>query len=210
MTGPIVSLQITLIILMTKGSLVRLHVQIAIEPMSAQPRTRRIAHQSTTHQTPAHEAPRTGARVTLLPVTSRQNTPTGTTKLFRITRVQILFWVRSRRKLSEGIDRSRKDTYQGHAYNGANLTPIVELPNHVPQEFDAWVDKAVAAVVGKGRIARWSEVEDVFTHPKPEVTLLVGMEPTNPWIICDARNLNLLCEHSEFKMNGVGKVAQCS
>ena len=106
--------------------------------------------------------------------------------------------------------RSRKGTYQGHAYNGADLTPIVELPNHVPQEFDAWVDKEVAALVNKGCIARWSEGADVSTHPKPNVTLPVGIEPTKPRFICDARYLNLMCKHSEFKMDGVGKVAQCS
>ena len=74
---------------MTKGSVVRLYVQIASESMSAKPRTRHIAHQSTTHQTPAHEESRTGARGTLLPVRFRRNTPTGRGKLFRITQVEI-------------------------------------------------------------------------------------------------------------------------
>ena len=92
----------------------------------------------------------------------------------------------------------------GHVYNDADLTPILELPNHVSQEFDAWVDKEVAALVGKGCIARWSDVADVSTHPKPNVTLPVGIEPTKPRFICDARYLNLMCEHSEFKMDGVG------
>ena len=110
--------------------------------------------------------------------------------------------------MTEFIDRSSKGTYQGHAYNGADITPIVELPNYLPQEFDAWVDKEVAALVGKGCIARWSEVADVSTHPKPKVTLPVRIEPTKPRLICDARYLNLICEHSEFKMDGVGKVAQ--
>ena len=104
----------------------------------------------------------------------------------------------SRCKIDEFVDRSRKGTYQGHAYNGADLTPIVELPNHVPQEFDACVDKEVGTLVGKIRIARWSEVADVSAHPKPKVTLPVGIEPTEPRFICDARYLNLMCKHSEF------------
>ena len=86
----------------------------------------------------------------------------------------------------------------------------ISQPNHVPQEFDAWVDKEVAALVGNGCIAKWSKVADVSTHPKPKVTLPVGIEPTKPRFICDARYMNLMCEHSEFKMDGVGKVAQCS
>ena len=87
---------------------------------------------------------------------------------------------------------------------------VLGVPSHVPQELDARVDKEVATLVGKGCIARWSEVADVSTHPKPEVTLPVGTEPTKPRFICDARYLNLMCEHTEFKMDGVGKVAQCS
>ena len=125
------------------------------------------------------------------------------------SRDTLLGWIRGVR-LTEFIDRSRKGTYQSHAYNGADLTPIVELPNHVPQEFDAWVDKEVAALANKGCIARWSEVADVSTHPKPNVTLPVGIEPTKPRFICDARYLNIMCKHSEFKMDGVGKVARCS
>ena len=72
------------------------------------------------------------------------------------------------------------------------------------------MDKEVAALVDKGCIARWSEVADVSTHPKSIVTLPVEIEPTKPRFICDARYLNLMCKHSEFKMDGVGKVAQCS
>ena len=120
-----------------------------------------------------------------------------------------LGWVRGVR-LAEFIDRSRKGTYQAHAYNGADFTPIVELPNHVPQEFDAWVDKEAAALMGKGCIERWSEAADISSHPKPKVTLPVGIEPIKPRFICDARYLDLMCEHSEFKMDGVGKVEQCS
>ena len=57
---------------------------------------------------------------------------------------------------------------------------------------------------------RWSEVADVSTHPKPNMTLSVEIEPTKPRFICDTRYLNLMCKHSELKMDGVGKVAQCS
>ena len=122
------------------------------------------------------------------------------------SRNTLLGWVRGVRS-TEFLDRSRKDTFQGHAYNGADLTPIVELPNHVPQEFDAWADKEVAALVGKVCIAGWSKVADVSTYAKPKVTLPVGIKPAKPRFICDPRYLNLVCEHSELKMDGVGKVA---
>ena len=64
--------------------------------------------------------------------------------------------------------------------------------------------------MGKGCIASWLEVADVSMHPKPKVTLPVGIEPTKPRFICDARYPNLMCEHSEFKMDEVGKVARYS
>ena len=109
-TGPTDSLPFTLIILMTKGSLVRIYVQIASESTSALPRTRYIVHQCTTRQTPAHEAPRTGSGVTLLSVTFRRNTPTGKVKFFRITRAEIPCWSSSRHK----IDRIRRPFKERH------------------------------------------------------------------------------------------------
>ena len=115
----------------------------------------------------------------------------------RSSRDTLLGWVRGVR-LTEFIDRSSKGTYQGHAYNGADITPIKKLPKHVSQKFD------------KGCIVRWSEVADVSAHSKPKVTLSVGIEPTKPRFICDARYLSLMCKHSGLKMYRVGKVAQCS
>ena len=199
---------------MTKGSPVKLYAQKASKPVSAQPRTRHTAHQSTTHQTPAHEASRTGARESdsvAGHVSSKYAYWEESEILeYRPSQDTLLGLVRGVR-LTEFIDRSSKGTYQGPAYNGVDLTPIVELPNHVPRNFDAWVDKEVAALVGKGCIVtRWSEVADVSAHPKPKVVLPVGTELTKPRLICDARYLNLMCDHSEFKVNGVGKVSQCS
>ena len=73
----------------------------------------------------------------------------------------------------------------------------------------AWI-KEVAALVGKGCVVRWSKAANVSAHPKPKVTLPVGIEPTKPRFIYDARYLNLMCKHSMFSMDGIGKVAQCS
>ena len=36
------------------------------------------------------------------------------------------------------------------------------------------------------------------------------IEPIKPRFIYNARYLKLMCKHSEFKMDGVGKIAQCS
>ena len=176
---------------MTKGSLVRLYVQIASDPTSAQPRTRYIAYQRTTRYTPAHKNTPYWRESDFVAGHVSSTHAYWKSEIFQdhTSLETLLGWVRGLR-LIEFIDRSRKGTCQGHAYNGADLKPIVELPNHVPQEFDAWVDKEVAALVGKGCIARWSKVAYVSTHPKPKVTLPVGIEPTKPRFICDARYLN--------------------
>ena len=56
----------------------------------------------------------------------------------------------------------------------------------------------------------WPEVTDVFANPKPKVTPPVRIKHTKPPFICDARYLNLMCEHSEVKIDGVRNIAQCS
>ena len=71
-------------------------------------------------------------------------------------------------RLTEFIDRSSKGTYQGHAYNGADLLLIVKLPNHAPQEFNAWADEALVTLKGKGCIVRRSEVANVSANPRPK------------------------------------------
>ena len=65
-------------------------------------------------------------------------------------------------------------------YNGTGLTSIVELSHHVPQEFGTWVDEEVSVLKSNGYIMRWSEVVNASAHPKPNVTLLVGVELTKP------------------------------
>ena len=188
----------------------------AIRPNSE--RTDECATPDQVHRTPMHHTANTRLRSTPYwresdfvagHVSSKRAYQESEILQDHLGRDTLLGWVRGVR-LAEFIDRSRKGTYQGHAYNGADLTPIVELPNRVPQKFDAWVDKEVVALVGKGCIARWSEVADASTHPKPKVTLPVEIEPAMPRFICDTRYLNLMCEYSEFKMDGVGKVAQSS
>lgn len=104
------------------------------------------------------------------------------------------------------VDPTARGTFQGHPFNGAELTPV-HLPNHVPDEFTSWVSDEVAALVDKGCVARWAEVADVSIFDKPHMVLPLGVEPTKPRLIWDARWLNLMCRHLPFTMDGVGKVA---
>ena len=68
----------------------------------------------------------------------------------------------------------------------------------------------VEQLVSTGCIARWADVADTSLYTKPHMVLPLGMEPKKPRLIWDARWLNLMCVHSPFTMDGVGKVAQCA
>lgn len=56
----------------------------------------------------------------------------------------------------------------------------------------------------------WNHVADVSVHPKPSIVLPLGVEPTKPRATWDARYLNLMMKDCPFKMDGVGKIAQCA
>ena len=111
--------------------------------------------------------------------------------------------------LDEFIDTSASGTFQGRFYDGALLTPV-ELANHVPPDFDGWVSDEIKQLERKGCIAKWSQVADTTRFPRPRMCLLLGVEPAKPRLFWDGRWLNLMCRHSPFQMDGVGKVAQCS
>ena len=107
------------------------------------------------------------------------------------------------------VDSHAQGTFQGRQYSGPDLTSV-HLPNHVPAEHCSWVTAEVEQLVGTGCIARWADVADTSLYTKPHMVLPLGVEPKKPRLIWDARCLNLMCVHSPFTMDGVGKVAQCS
>lgn len=53
--------------------------------------------------------------------------------------------------IREFIDPDTEGEFQGKTYKGLDLTPV-ELPNHVPEAFTAFVDEQSGVVVP------WSEV----------------------------------------------------
>jgi len=110
-------------------------------------------------------------------------------------------------KVHDFVDVKAKGVFQGHVYNGADLTPI-HLQNHVREEHRQFVDTQIASYVDTGVVAPWSEVADITIHPKPRMVMPLGVEPSKPRAFLDARYLNLMCEPKPFTMDGAGKVAQ--
>ena len=86
--------------------------------------------------------------------------------------------------------------------NRADTTPI-ELPNHVPTLHDGWVNNERECLVQKGSLEAWSTVADTKTQPRPRIYLPLGVEPSKPRLIWDARYLNSIRKHSPFQTDGV-------
>ena len=107
------------------------------------------------------------------------------------------------------VDSRAQGTFQGRQYSGPDLTSV-HLPSHVPAEHCSWVTTEVEQLVGTGYIARWADVADTSLYTKPHMVLPLGVEPKKPRLIWDSLWLNLMCVHSPFTMDGVGKVAQCA
>ena len=118
----------------------------------------------------------------------------------------LLGWIRGV-SVHDFVDSRAQGTFQGHQYSGPDLTSV-HLPNHVPAEHCSWVTAEVEQLVSTGCIARWADVADTSLYTKPHMVLPLGVEPKKPRLIWDARWLNLMCVHSPFTMDRVGKVAQ--
>ena len=66
------------------------------------------------------------------------------------------------------------------------MTPI-ELPNHVPAAHDGWVNNERESLVEKGSLAAWTAVAGTKTQPRPRIHLPLGVEPSKPRLIWDAK-----------------------
>ena len=91
-------------------------------------------------------------------------------------------------RLSEFIDPISAGIFEGFPFDEADVTPI-ELPNHVPTSHDGWVKNGIESLVQKDSLAAWSTVADTKTQPRPCICLPLGVEPSKPRLIWDARYL---------------------
>ena len=101
-------------------------------------------------------------------------------------------------RLSEFIDPMSGGIFEGSLFKGADVTAI-ELPNHAPASHDEWVNNEIESLVQKGSLAAWSTVANTKTQPRPRICLPLGVEPTKPRRIWDARYLDSMCKHPPFR-----------
>jgi len=123
-------------------------------------------------------------------------------------RATFLRWLRGV-DVREFIDPQTEGTFQGQAYRGSEMT-AVELPNHVPEAFESFVDQQVEKYTQSGVVVPWEMVADIEKHPKPQMVMPLGVEESKPRAFLDARWLNLMGRKCPFQMDAVGKVAQCA
>ena len=118
-------------------------------------------------------------------------------------------WIADGVSFHEFVDPQAEGIFQGHSFRGADLTPV-ELPNHVPEEFEDFIDHTIAEYARTGVVAMWSRVANTQLHPKPWMVQPLGVEPHKPRATYDARYANLMMRDCPFSMDGVGKIAQCA
>ncbi len=118
----------------------------------------------------------------------------------------MLGWLRGVR-VQEFIDPNAQGEFLGRPYSGKEITPA-KFQNHVPTEFETWVDIELENLASKGCLAKWTDIADVSKQPEPRLVLALGVEPSKPRLFWDGRWLNKMCKNMPFKMDGVGKVAQ--
>ena len=117
-------------------------------------------------------------------------------------RDRILSWLRAGVDIREFMVHFRGN-FQGRHFDSA-LPPGAEFRNHPiaeSTEFSPFVDSKLQAMVASGALRRLGPVGSVS---RPHVVLPVGVEPTKPRLICDARYVNLWCRDLPFSFDHLG------
>ena len=96
--------------------------------------------------------------------------------------------------------RPFRGTFMGKKYD-APTPPRASFRNHaLTPELEAFVDKKVAEELRAGAARVWGKVGSV---EPPHLVLPIGVEPSKPRKLHDARFLNLWCEDVPFKFEGL-------
>ena len=66
------------------------------------------------------------------------------------------------------------------------------MQNRIPPEFDPFVADQVQTLLARGCIAPWADVKTESAPARPRMVMPLGVEPTKPRMIYDARALNRL------------------
>ena len=84
------------------------------------------------------------------------------------------------------------------------------FPNYVPEEFEKFMDDTVAEWASLGVLKEWESVKQPQDALIPEVFSPLGVEPSKPRALWDARFVNEFCRDMPFTMDNATKVAEVS
>ena len=90
--------------------------------------------------------------------------------------------------------------FQGRHYGGPS-PPRAQFDNHaLPTHLENFVGKKISEAVAAGAMQEWGKVG--LVEP-PHLVLPIGVEPSKPRMLHDARFLNLWCKSPQFKFEGL-------
>ena len=93
-----------------------------------------------------------------------------------------------------------------HPFNPV-VFPGETLPSRVPEEFCEFVAGEVATLVCRGCLVPFDEVRTSDGPSRPRLIMLLSVEPSNPCLIYDARQLHTTCRHVCFSLDSVASLA---
>ena len=79
--------------------------------------------------------------------------------------------------------------------------------NHVPQQFEEFMDTTVKEWVSLGMLKKWDEVRRPGDPFIPTVVSPLGVEPSKPRALWDGRYVNEFCRDIPFSMDNAARVA---
>ncbi|CAM9423391.1 unnamed protein product, partial [Heterosigma akashiwo] len=115
---------------------------------------------------------------------------------------QMLGWIRDGVKVEPFLNPDARGSYKGISFKG----PVPQrraFKNNIPDEFVPWVREEIQDWLKKGCAMPWDPV--LFGSEQPELILPLGVEPSKPRLIYDARWLNLFCKEYRFTLDSVEK-----
>jgi hypothetical protein len=116
-------------------------------------------------------------------------------------RVWLLSWLQDGVSIQEFMTPFT-GKWKGKSYNAASPPPAAfrNHPAALSPEFQPFVSSKIAEMVASGALRRLGRAGTV---PRPRVVLPIGVEPTKPRLICDARYISLWCRDLPFSFENL-------
>ena len=117
----------------------------------------------------------------------------------------LISWVKGV-KIETFFNPFTRDNYKAVKIE-SRLPPKIKLENYVPDEFTSWVTRTIEDYKRIKMLVPWEKVRRTEENKWPELILPLGVEPSKPRLLWDARYLNLFLKHCPFMLDGLEKAS---